>query len=688
MNSTDLLIELGTEELPPKALQSLPQAFAKGLYDGLSDQGMMPADYTVYATPRRLGVLLDNVPETQSEQQIEKRGPALKAALDADGNPTKAALGFAKSCGVEFAELEQRETPKGTWLYYQATQPGLSLAEILQPLLKQVLDRLPIPKRMRWGAGETEFVRPIHWLVVMFNEQVLPLEVYGQTASNITYGHRFHAPEPITLLHACSYVDQLAESGYVMPYFNGRREQIRELAEKTAAAHGGVLQIDEDLLDEVTALVEWPVPVCGGFDEEFLEVPAEALVTTMQENQKYFALFSEDGKLLPNFITIANIESADVEQVRHGNERVIRPRFADARFFWQQDRKQSLDQRRIALDQVVYQQKLGSIGDKVKRVASLSAWLAQQIDADSSAAQRAAELAKCDLLTEMVGEFPKLQGIMGRYYASHDGESATVAEAIEQHYWPRYAGDHLPQSPVAQCLALADRLDTLLGIFAIGQKPTGDKDPFGLRRAALGVIRILIEKGLALDLDSMLQQAAQGFAADLKAEASVQAVSDYILDRLRAYYDEQGFGYDSIDAVLALRPTNLADFDARLKAVTAFRLLEASAALAAANKRIRNILRKAEEPVAALSIDAELLQEEAEVALYQQLQALLPQLAEMQDYSAQLNALADLRPAVDAFFDSVMVNADDVAIRQNRLALLQQLSQQFLQLADISLLQH
>jgi len=685
---SDLFIELGTEELPPKALQNLASAFAQGLYDGLTEQGLMPADCTVYATPRRLGVLLDNVPEGQSEQHIEKRGPALKAAFDAEGKPSKAAQGFARSCGVEVSQLEQRETDKGTWLYYQTTEAGKSLQDVLQGLLQQVLDRLPIPKRMRWGAGETEFVRPIHWLVVMYNEIVLPVQVYGQTASNITYGHRFHAPGPIELKHACAYVDQLTQSGHVMPYFNGRREQIRDLAEATAKEFGGQLKISDELLDEVTALVEWPVPVCGSFDEEFLQVPAEALVTTMQDNQKYFALYGSDGALLPYFITIANIESRDVDKVRSGNERVIRPRFADARFFWEQDRKQPLASRRAALDKVVYQQKLGSIGDKVSRVARLASWLAPQLQADSAQAQRAAELCKCDLLTEMVGEFPKLQGIMGRYYAEHDGEPAAVCSAIEEHYWPRQAGDNLPQSAEAQTLALADRIDTLLGIFSIGQKPTGDKDPFGLRRAALGVIRILIEKKLTVDLRELLRHAADGYAADIQASEALDAVLDYVLERLRAYYEDQGIAYDSIDAVLALRPTQLADFDARLQAVNRFRSLDAAAALAAANKRIQNILRKAEDTATQQPVDQALLQEAAEKALNQQLQALLPQLQTMRDYGERLQALAQLRTAVDEFFDHVMVNADDAAIRNNRLALLRELSQQFLQVADISLLQH
>jgi glycyl-tRNA synthetase beta chain len=686
---SDCLIELGTEELPPKALQKLSNAFTDGVINGLKTAGLEVSKVESFASPRRLAMLLRDVPLKQEDQVVEKRGPALQAAYDAEGNPSKALQGFARGCGVDVSELQQKQTEKGTWLYYEQQQKGQSIQALLPAIVSDSLAKLPIPKRMRWGDRSDEFVRPVHWLVMMLDDSVIEANILGTDAGSQTYGHRFHAPQAISLSHAADYEQQLETSAYVIANFDRRREKIRQQIETSAEQLGGAVQMDEDLLEEVTALVEWPCAISGRFDDEFLQVPPEALVTTMQDNQKYFAVFDSEQKLLPHFITISNIESSQPETVSHGNERVIRPRFSDAKFFWEQDQKVTLSSRLQSLETVVFQQQLGTIAEKVIRVRALAGYLAERLGADVSQSERAAELCKCDLMTDMVGEFPKLQGIMGNYYARLDGEAGEVADAIEQHYWPRYAGDNLPEAAAGQIVALSDRIDTMLGIFAIGQKPTGVKDPFALRRSALGIIRILIEKELALDIADVCRKAAEGLADKLDATASVNEVVEYIYDRLKAYYQDQQIRFDVVEAVLATAPTELTDLNKRVVAVNAFLQQDAAVALAAANKRISNILRKQENAVAE-SIDSELLVEAAEQSLYQQLTQLEAKASAFfaeRDYLAGLNALAELRPSVDEFFDHVMVMAEDEKLKQNRLALLQKLSGQFLQVADFSRIQ-
>jgi len=509
--SSDCLIEVGTEELPPRALQPLARDFSALLERILAGHDLAPASIEVFATPRRLAMLLRGTPTQQPRQEIEKRGPAFDAAFDGDGKPTRAALGFAASCGVEVDSLERRETDRGSWLYYKSSAAGKRLTDVLPEALQQALGELPIPKRMRWGERSDEFVRPVRWLVLMIGDEVVDAEIFGVASGRHTRGHRFHAPRAIEIPSATEYSQLLASQGWVIASFDARRARIRELIEQEAARLGGEARIEDALLDEVTALVEYPVAVCGRFDAEFLALPPEVLVTTMQDNQKYFALFDRDGALMPHFIAIANIESRQPELVASGNERVIRPRFADAEFFYNQDRRRGLDPMRVDLDEVVFQEKLGSLGDRTRRIIRLARYIASHTGADQDLVHRAADLCKADLMSDMVGEFPKLQGVMGKYYARLQEEAEPVCNAIEQHYWPRYAGDHLPEDDVAQAVALAERLDSLVGIFAIGEKPGGDKDPFALRRAALGVLRIIVENRLELDLGDLCQTAADGY---------------------------------------------------------------------------------------------------------------------------------------------------------------------------------
>ncbi|MFO7641760.1 MAG: glycine--tRNA ligase subunit beta, partial [Candidatus Competibacteraceae bacterium] len=550
----DLLIEIGVEELPPKALSSLALAFAQGLGEGLEKAGLAGAALHRFATPRRLAVRVENLPVRQADRRLERRGPALSAAFDAAGNPTKAAEGFARSCGVTVTELQRQETDKGVWLVHVSTEPGAATVDLIPGLVETALAGLPIPKRMRWGDRDDEFVRPVHWLVLLFGDEVVPATLMGVPAGRETRGHRFHHPQPIRLNTPADYARQLADPGRVIADFAERREAIRVQTEALAAELGGQAVIKSELLDEVTALVEWPVALAGNFDRRFLQVPAEALICTMQDHQRYFPVVDGHGRLLPHFITIANLESRDPVQVRAGNERVIRPRFSDAEFFWNQDRKQPLATHIAGLKQVVFQQRLGTLADRSERVAALARFIASHSHGHPDWADRAARLAKCDLLTQMVQEFPELQGTMGRYYALHDQEAPEVAQAQEEQYLPRFAGDRLPTTATGHALALADRLDTLVGIFAIGQAPSGAKDPFALRRAALGVLRILIEGELDLSLPALLEQAAAQFAPALRADAVVETVLSFILDRLRGYYLDQGVRPDTFEAVLECRP--------------------------------------------------------------------------------------------------------------------------------------
>ncbi len=691
MSQQDLLIEIGTEELPPKALKKLSDAFTNGIIDGLKEADLGHGEVTAYCTPRRMAVLVRGLAAAQADKAVERRGPAVQAAFDEDGNPTKATEGFARSCGASVDELEKLETDKGAWLVFRTTQQGQPTAELVPAIVEASLNKLPIPKRMRWGDLDAEFVRPVHWLVLLFGDEVIEAEILSVKSGRESRGHRFHHPEPIYIAEPATYAPMLESEGRVMADYGARREAIRGLVMEAAEKAGGRAVIDEALLDEVTGLVEWPVPVVGNFEERFLAVPAECLISAMKEHQKYFHMVDADGALMPNFITLSNIDSSDITKVREGNERVIRPRLTDAEFFWKQDLKKPLAARRDSLATVVFQKDLGTLLEKSERVEQLAVELAGLLGVDTAQAAQAAQLAKCDLMSEMVFEFPELQGIMGRYYAQHEGLAEAVAAAMDEQYMPRGAGDELPASGVGRVLALAERLDTLLGIFAIGQKPTGAKDPFGLRRAALGVLRIIIEPGLDLDLRALLESAAKQLESKLgdKAQAAVEECFDYILDRLKAYYADRGIAADTIDSVLALKPTNPLDFDRRVRAVQAFRELPEAEALAAANKRIGNILKKAECAVGD-GIDAALLQDEAEKALASQVEASAAEVAplfEARDYTEALKRLAALRAPVDTFFDEVMVMAEDATLRDNRLALLKRMSGLFLQVADLSRLQ-
>ena len=688
----DLLFEIGTEELPPKSLRRLLDSLHTNLTTLLQENHLSHAASHAYATPRRLAIVVKNLAVAQPDREVVRRGPAISAAFDAAGNPTKPAQGFANSCGVSVADLDRLETDKGAWLVWRSVENGKPAAEILPELVEKALKALPVARRMRWGSSSVEFVRPVHWMLLLLGDEPVAANILGVPCDRYTRGHRFHHNEQIAIKTASDYSEALATGGQVMADMDQRRESIRTQAIAAGEALGGRTLIDPDLLNEVTALVEWPVAITGSFDRRFLEVPAEALISSMQDHQKFFPVLRSGGELMPNFITIANIVSKDPEQVRSGNERVIRARLEDAAFFWDQDRKQPLASRIQQLEAMTFQQQLGSLADKQKRVAAIATSMATTLGIDPQHVQRAATLSKCDLVTSMVFEFPELQGVMGRYYALHDGEDPEVASALDEQYQPRFAGDTLPSTTAGQLLAIAERTDTLTGIFAIGQTPTGDKDPFGLRRAALGLLRILVEKQIDLDLQVLIEAAAANFPNTLQAGKSTPALLTFILERLRAYYLEAGFDVQNFDAVKARKPTRPFDFDQRMHAVQAFRELPEANSLASANKRIRNILRKAQE--ADISIPAEcnagLLLEPAEQDLARalaDLEARVHPLFSKREYTRALQQLAALQAPVDTFFDKVMVMSDDNALRNNRLALLYAVSELFLQVADISLLQ-
>lgn len=689
IKAADLLIELGTEELPPKALLRLSNAFGKGVEDGLKEANVAYGKVELYSAPRRLAIIIKSLADSQPDQDIEKRGPAIQAAFDESGCPSKAAEGFARGCGVKVDELETMETDKGAWLVFRKMQKGQPTAELLGDIINQSLKRLPIPKRMRWGASDVEFVRPVHWLVVLHGEQVVDVNVLGQKASNKTFGHRFHHPAAIELKNASEYVSSLKETGFVIVDPAERQAIIKQQTIKAADELGGFALIDKDLLTEVTSLVEWPVAVSGDFNSQFLEVPAEALISSMQDHQKYFPVIDSNEKLLPHFITISNIDSKDMSQVKAGNERVISPRLSDAVFFWTQDRKKKLEDRIESLETVVFQKKLGTLAEKSKRVAVIAKAIAEKLGADVANAERAALLSKCDLMTEMVYEFTDLQGIMGRYYAKLDGEHDDVAAALDEQYMPRFAGDELPLSVTGQIVSISDKLDTVLGIFAIGQKPTGEKDPFALRRATLGILRIMIEKDLDLDLQELLEIAAEALTEKADAKSAIDDVIKFMLDRLRAFFADKNISTDIYDAVLACRPTRPIDFSRRVEAVNVFKALPEAESLAAANKRISNILKKVKTEIST-NIDESLLQEDAEKELSKQVATLsndVNALFKKGDYQSALKKLAALKDPVDQFFDDVMVMADDEALKNNRIALLKQISVLFLQAADLSKLQ-
>jgi glycyl-tRNA synthetase beta chain len=682
----DLLIEIGTEELPPKALTKLSNAFTQGVVDGLKKAGFAINDVESFAAPRRLAVLIKSVAAMQPDREVERKGPNLKAAYDADGNPTRAVMGFARSCGVEVGDLQQQETDKGVWLVFKATEKGQVLSDLLADIVNQSLARLPIPKRMRWGNKNEEFVRPVHWVVLMHGANVIDAQIMGLQTSNVTFGHRFHAKGEIKLSVANEYKQKLLSEGFVIADFEERKQNIKQQVIETVKKLGGVAILDEELLDEVTALNEWPIAVAGEFEEVFLEMPSEVLIKTMQDNQKYFAVKDTAGNLKNHFITISNIDSISPEKVKAGNERVIRPRLADAMFFWRQDQKQPLDSFNAALENVVFQAKLGTIADKTKRVASLGETIADQIGADKKIVNRAVVLSKCDLMTDMVGEFASLQGVIGKRYAQIAGEAEEVALAIDEQYMPRGANDDTATTSTGQILSISDKIDTLVGIFAIGQKPTGEKDPYALRRASLGVLRTIIERQLDLDLKQLIATSAELLADKVDASKVEQDVFDYIIERLRAYYLDRGILADVFDAVSALSPSRPLDFDKRIKAVTVFRGMAEAESLAAANKRVGNILKKSAADTVS-SVNENLFSEEAEKNLFAVLSSLSLTVEPMfvsGDYEAALSKLSSLRDPVDAFFDSVMVMTDDDAVKNNRIALLNTMNQLFLRAADLS----
>jgi len=684
----DLLIEIGTEELPPKALKSLSEAFASEIVAGLDQQQLSYQTSVPYATPRRLAVLVKGVAVQQDDREVERRGPTLAAAFDKQGQPTKAASGFAKSCGVEVEALEKQVTDKGAWLVHRSLQRGQAATTLIPGIIEKALAALPIPKRMRWSDLPFEFVRPVHWVVILLGHEVIEATILGIPSGRETRGHRFHQPAPLVLIEAHEYAKVLEEKGQVIPLFSQRQERIRQLIEAAASQMGGSAVIEEALLNEVTSLVEWPVPVMGSFDAKFLQVPAEALIATLKGHQKCFHLVDQQGKLLPKFIAISNLESLHPELVKAGNERVIRPRLTDAAFFWEQDRAKPLETHLDKLKTVIFQNQLGSLYDKSKRVAKLAGTIAKWLGADELQGIRAALLSKCDLMTDMVNEFPELQGIMGEYYALHDGETSLVATALREQYLPRFSGDALPTSTLGQALAIADKLDTLIGIFGIQQPPTGDKDPFGLRRAALGVLRILVEGKLPLDLSKLLQEAQATYPEQL-LQVVDQLVFDFMLERLRGYYQDKGMSYDTVDAVLGCRPTSPLDADQRIRGVEEFRQQPDFVSLASANKRIHNILKKAEETFSAKP-DPTYFNHAEERQLYDKMEevsAKVTLLVREGDYPAALRHLATLRVPVDNFFDKVMVMDNQATVRKNRLAFLQTVRNLFLQVADISKLQ-
>jgi len=688
----DLLLEIGTEELPPRALKSMAQALGRDLAARLDARGLTHGPAQIFATPRRLATLVPDVPEAQADREVERRGPAVAAAFDAQGAPTKAALGFARSCGVEVEQLEQADTDKGRQLVFRTTEVGEQTVSLLPAMVQDVIARLPVPRRMRWSDLDVEFARPVHWLVLLYGNDLVATEALGVASGRMTRGHRFHKPEAIRLDSAAEYATALYGSGHVVADFDARREMIRSQVEDAAASLGGRAAMDADLLDEATALVEWPVAITGSFDRDFLRLPDAVLMAPMKGHQRYFPVFAADGSLLPHFITISNIESSNADSVREGNERVLRPRLADAAFFFDADLKRSLDELQAGLEDVVFQDKLGSVAHKAERVSKLAGVVAIAMGLGPEAvkmARRAGALSKCDLLTHMVGEFPELQGVMGREYAARAGEPEAVAAALGEGYMPRFAGDAIPVSAGGRALAIADKLDTLVGIFGIGEKPTGEKDPFALRRSALGALRIVIEGELPLDLRKLLESAVQGYGERLSAPDVAAEVYDFMLERLRAYFADQGISSEVFMAVLARNPTRPLDFARRVDAVHAFYQMPEAASLAAANKRIQNILRQVDGAVPD-TVNEELFKANAEWDLAAKLVGIKPRvqaLLKAADYKAALAALAGLRESVDGFFDEVKVMDEDAAVKNNRLAMLASIHELFIETADISRLQ-
>ncbi|MDP0172939.1 glycine--tRNA ligase subunit beta [Glaesserella parasuis] len=689
MTTQNFLAEIGTEELPPKALKKLATAFAENVQAELNQAGLSFDKVEWFAAPRRLAVKVLGLATSQPSKEVEKRGPAVSAAFDAEGKPTKAAEGWAKGCGITVEQAERIATDKGEWLVHRAVIEGQPTKNLLVGMISNALAKLPIPKTMRWGDKTEQFVRPVHTVTLLLGDELIEGEILGIASGTTIRGHRFLGEREFQISHADQYPALLKEKGSVVADFNERKALILAKAQEKATALGGVADIEEDLLDEVTSLVEYPNVLAAKFEERFLAVPAEALVYTMKGDQKYFPIYDKDGKLLPHFIFVSNINPEDPSKIIEGNEKVVRPRLTDAEFFFKTDLKQRLEDQLPRLETVLFQQQLGTLRDKTARIEQLAGEIAKQIGADETKAKRAGLLSKCDLMTNMVFEFTDTQGVMGMHYARHDGEDEEVAVALNEQYMPRFAGDELPKSLVASSVALADKFDTLTGIFGIGQAPKGSADPFALRRAALGALRIIVEKNLPLDLSDLVATSAKLFGDKLTNSNVVEEVVDFMLGRFRAWYQDEGIAVDVIQAVLTRRPTRPADFDARVRAVSHFRTLDSAEALAAANKRVSNILAKVEGEISS-EIDRTLLVETEEKALVEQiitLQAELAPLFEKGEYQTALDRLAGLREVVDNFFDKVMVNAEDPKLRQNRQAILNNLRNLFLQVADISLLQ-
>ncbi len=689
MKFENLLIEVGTEELPPKSLRKLAESFVANFEEELNKAELSYESATWYAAPRRLAINVKQLVLAQADKVVEKRGPAIAQAFDTDGNPTKAAQGWARGNGITVEQAERLTTDKGEWLLHRAKVVGVETKSLVAEMAQRALDKLPIPKPMRWGSNKTQFIRPVHTVTMLLGSELIEGELLGIKSARTIRGHRFMGVDTFVLDHADNYLTSLKEQGKVLADYQLRKSIINSDAQAAAEKIGGVADLEDDLLEEVASLVEWPVVLTASFEEKFLDVPAEALVYTMKGDQKYFPVFDQAGKLLPNFIFVTNIESKDPQQIISGNEKVVRPRLADAEFFFETDKKHSLESRLASLETVVFQNQLGTIKDRVERISVLAAFIAEGIAADATQAARAGLLSKSDLMTNMVMEFTDLQGTMGMHYARLDGETEAVAVALEQQYKPKFSGDTVPTSDISITVALAEKLDTLVGIFGIGQAPKGAADPFALRRAAIGILRICVENNLPLDLIDLIAKAQALHGSNLCNEETAEQVLEFLMGRFRAWYQDQGVSVDVILAVLARRPTSPADFDSRIKAVAHFRTLEQAAALAAANKRVSNILAKVKGDVA-VNIDESLLVEAAEKTLATKLNELQPQLAPLfanADYQQALGLLASLRESVDTFFEDVMVMADDEALKHNRLALLSSLREQFLHVADISLLQ-
>jgi len=693
MTTQNFLVEIGTEELPPKALKTLATSFADNVEAELNQAGLTFDKIEWFAAPRRLAVKVLNLATQQLSKEIEKRGPAVSAAFDAEGKPTKAAEGWARGCGITVDQAERIATDKGEWLVHRAKIEGQPTKSLLNGIVANALVKLPIPKPMRWADKTVQFIRPVHTVTMLLGDELIEGEILGVASARTIRGHRFLGEKEFEIQHADQYPQLLREKGSVVADFNERKAEILAKSQAKATALGGVADIEESLLEEVTSLVEYPNVLAAKFEERFLAVPAEALVYTMKGDQKYFPLYEKtegdkDGKLLPHFIFVSNINPEDPTAIIEGNEKVVRPRLTDAEFFFKTDLKQKLVDRLPRLETVLFQQQLGTLKDKTDRIEQLAGEIAKQIGADEAKAKRAGLLSKCDLMTNMVFEFTDTQGVMGMHYARHDGEDKEVAVALNEQYMPRFAGDELPKSLVASAVALADKFDTLTGIFGIGQAPKGSADPFALRRAALGALRIIVEKNLPLDLEDLVKKSAALFGDKLTNQNVVADVVDFMLGRFRAWYQDEGIAVDVIQAVLARRPTRPADFDARVRAVSHFRTLDSAEALAAANKRVANILAKAEGDIGAIDValcvePAEQVLAQSVLTLAKEVQPLIAQGA----YTAVLDKLAGLRQPVDNFFDNVMVNAEDAKLRQNRLAILNTLQGLFLQVADISLLQ-